>query len=137
MHPIYTTLILLIIIIAFSLTAIVSAVLPVVYIKKNHTFKKPLISLCVCLITVAITALFMASHETYYKYNDWYVLGNDIDTIRETYDEFDIYQEGKAGYYIYTDNGPVMPDHLEHYYYMYYDENGIIYDVDESAQPGG
>lgn len=137
MHPIYAMLILLIIIIAFSLAAIVSAILLIIYIKKNRNFKKPLISLCVCLVTVAITVLFIASHDTHYKFNDWYVLGNDIETIRETYGQFDIYQARRAGYYIYTDNGPVMPDHLEHYYFMYYDENGIIYSVDDGVQPGG
>lgn len=46
-------------------------------------------------------------------------------------------KSGKIGYYIYTDNGPVMPDHLKYYYWIYYDENGKVYKVEEHCQPGG
>lgn len=35
-----------------------------------------------------------------------------------------------------TDNGPIMPDHLKHYY-IEYDEWGVIYNVYASCQPGG
>jgi hypothetical protein len=44
---------------------------------------------------------------------------------------------GTVAYYIYKDNGPIMPDHLDHYYYMEYDENGIIYKVYDGCAPGG
>jgi len=30
-----------------------------------------------------------------------------------------------------------MPDHLDHYYYIEYDENGIVKEVYEGSQPGG
>ena len=46
-------------------------------------------------------------------------------------------EAGKAAYYIYTDEGPIMPDHLKHYYYMEYDVRGVIYNVYEECQPGG
>ena len=62
--------------------------------------------------------------------------------VEEKYGDFDLgeiikNQKGSVGYYIYTDNGPIMPDHLEHFYYMEYDEDGIIYKVYDSCSPGG
>ncbi len=48
-----------------------------------------------------------------------------------------MYVSSHSTYYIYTDNGPIMPDHLKHYYYMEYDEWGVIYNVYEGCQPGG
>lgn len=30
-----------------------------------------------------------------------------------------------------------MPDHLKHYYYIEYDEWGVVYNVHDSSQPGG
>ena len=40
-------------------------------------------------------------------------------------------------YYIDTDSGPVMPDHLPYYYYIYYDEKGMVYKVESRAAEGG
>lgn len=62
--------------------------------------------------------------------------------IEQEYGEFDLgeiqeNQKGKVAYYIYTDDGPIMPDHLEHYYYMEYDGWGVIYDVYDACAPGG
>ena len=46
-------------------------------------------------------------------------------------------KSGKVGYYIYTDNGPIMPDHMKHYYWIYFDESGIVYKVEDNLPPGG
>ncbi len=86
--------------------------------------------------------IFLASHKTTFKYNDWKIVDANIHIIQDEYGEFDIgeVREGECGcvgYYIYTDNGPIMPDHLKHYYYMRYDEWGVVYEVYESGQPGG
>ena len=90
--------------------------------------KKIIISIIIS--TVCIT-LFILSHKTYYKYNDWAILGNSIDKVREKYGEFDYGKikngkSGVVGYYIYTDNSPVMPDYLPRYYYIHYDINGTV-----------
>lgn len=56
------------------------------------------------------------------------------------YGDLDAYQEGESNRvscFIYTDNGPVMPDHLDHYYYIEYDEQGVVYNVYDGCQPGG
>ena len=62
--------------------------------------------------------------------------------FEEKYGEFDLGEikegeKGRVAYYIYTDNGPIMPDHLKHYYYMEYDEWGMIYNVFDGLQSGG
>jgi len=69
-------------------------------------------------------------------------LQSNIYTVEQKYGEFDLGKikdnaKGRVAYYIYTDNGPIMPDHLDHYYYMEYDERGVIYNVYDGVQPGG
>lgn len=110
-------------------------------IKKRK--KKPAVFALFTFLLLYLTALlFFSSHKTWYQFNDWYIIGQDIRTIEKKYGAFDLgcIMEGKshwAAYYIYTDNGFIMPDHLEHYYYMEYDETGIIYEVYDDIRPGG
>lgn len=77
---------------------------------------------------IGTVVVYAFSHSTYYKYNDWSILQSDIHIVEKKCGEFDLGEikdnkKGKVAYYIYTDNGPVMPDHLKHYYYIEYDEN--------------
>lgn len=108
--------------------------------KKNR--KAVIIALCIHLVLLTVSILYASSHSTYHKYNDWVILQSDIHVIEEKYGEFDLGEikegeKGRVAYYIYTDNGPIMPDYLKHYYYMEYDERGMIYDVYDECQPGG
>lgn len=101
-----------------------------------------LVILFLDIIFFACSLLFVLSHSTYYKYNDWFILNSDIHTVMSRYGAFDkgTVQEGtsgRVGYYIYTDDGPVMPDHMKHYYWIYYDRNGTVYKVEEGLPPGG
>ncbi len=94
-----------------------------------------------CSILCAVL-LYVSSHSTYYKYNDWFILQSNIHKVEQKYGKFDLgeikdNEKGRAAYYIYTDNGPIMPDHMKHYYYMEYDEWGVIYNVYDGLQPGG
>lgn len=94
------------------------------------------------VIAAVILTLFNMSHDNYYKYNDWLTIGKDIRWIEQKYGEFDIgsvndNKSGRVGYFIYDDEGPIMPDHLDHYYYIEYDENGIVKKVYEGSRPGG
>lgn len=91
----------------------------------------------VALIIHIFIILYVISHLTYYKYNDWWILGSSVSKIKEKYGEFDIETLGRVGYYIYTDHYGIFPDYLKHYYYMYYDSDGIIYKVETGCQPGG
>ncbi|MGN0670853.1 MAG: hypothetical protein ACI4JZ_09925 [Oscillospiraceae bacterium] len=110
-------------------------------VKKSR--KKPIvIAAAVNVVLLSAVLLFNASHATYYKYNDWAILNSNIHTVEQKYGEFDLGEihdnhSGRAGYYIYTDNGPIMPDHLPHYYYMEYDEQGIVRKVYDGVYPGG
>lgn len=51
--------------------------------------------------------------------------------------QFNTGKSGKVGYYIYTDNGPIMHDGLPHYYYIKYDGQGTVTEVYDGAHPGG
>ena len=121
---------------------IVSAVILLARIIRKTSCKTALIALGIQLLVFGASALFYASHSTYYQYNDWEILNSSIYEIQEKYGEFDLgkISEGHSGtvaYFVYEDNGPIMPDHLDHYYYMEYDENGMIYKVYEGCGPGG
>ena len=126
---------------AFCVLAII--VLTVVCVKRKGNRNRVIKSLIFAdVFAVAAMTLFNASHANYYKYNDWAILGKDIHIIEQKYGEFDIgsvkeEKSGDVGYFIYKDNGPIMPDHLDHYYYMQYDENGIVQKVHDGVQPGG
>ena len=111
-------------------------------IKKHISLKKPVIFHLVSVVLLGCAVLFAVSHGTYYKYNDWYILGNDINKVVEKYGKFDkgSIKNGSSGsirYYIYEDNGPIMPDYLSYYYCIDYDENGIVYKVELRASEGG
>lgn len=97
--------------------------------KKVKTF---IIVTCIDFALLIAIHLFISSHSTYYKYNDWFILGNNIHTIETIYGEFDIVlYDGGVGYSIYFENGVV------HYYYILYDESGVIYHVYDGRQPDG
>lgn len=98
--------------------------------KKVKTF---IIVTCINFALLIAIFLFISSHSTYYKYNDWFILGNNIHTIETIYGEFDLvmYEDGRVGYCIYFQNG------IFHYYYIDYDESGVIYHVYDGRQPDG
>ena len=120
----------------FAITAITSIIL---IIKRKHKKKsvKLVSSLFVTNIILLIALiLFKVSHSTCYKYNDWLILQSNIYMIEQKYGVFDLgtineNQAGRAAYYIYTDN----KSDDQHYYYMEYDEWGVVYKVYEACQP--
>lgn len=109
--------------------------------KHNKATRAKGILLSLDTIIFACSLVFVLFHSTYYKYNDWSILNSNIHSVHEKYGEFDkgTIQEGKSGkvgYFIYTDNGSIMPDHADHYYWIYFDENGNVYKVEDSLTPG-
>ena len=110
--------------------------------KKHKPIKIISVLLSLDVILFAFLLVFVLSHPTYYKYKDWEIMGSHISDVQNRYGNFDIGivqtgHPGEVGYYIYTDDGPIMPDHLPHYYYIHYDENGIVDSVKESIPEGG
>lgn len=110
--------------------------------KKHKPIKIISVLLSLDVILFAFLLVFVLSHPTYYKYNDWEIMGSHISDVQNRYGNFDIGivqtgHPGEVGYYIYTDDGPIMPDHLPHYYFIHYDENGIVDSVKESIPEGG
>ena len=98
--------------------------------------KKLLLGACVAIFIEALFILFWASHQTYYKYNDWWIVGKTEEEIVERYGEFDeIWGKSKA-YFIYVDNGWIMPDHQHHFYHIEFDSTGIATKVYDGLAPG-
>lgn len=108
---------------------------------KRKRIRGALVVLGLSVLTAGGLTLFRFTHPTYYKYRDGWVMGNTVENVEKRYGAFDTgqYQSGKAGvvgYFIFRDDGPIMPDHLEHYYYMEYDESGVVVRV-YAAVPKG
>ena len=111
-------------------------------VARKEKKKLAVLSLSINLMLFGVALWFSASHGTWYRFNDWHIVGQSIHAIEEEYGPFDLgtadgHTAKWAAYYIYTDNGPIMPDHLEHYYYMEYDEYGVVYRVYDGCRPGG
>lgn len=106
---------------------------------KSHKRRNATAKLIIAAILVLhlLASFFVLSHLTYYKYNDWWIIGNSASNVKEKYGEFDIETSGRVGYYIYTDNYGIFSNHLKHYYYMYCDGGGKVYKVETGCQPGG
>jgi len=124
------------------MTVIISVIFIIRRKHRQKSIRSSVVSLVISSLLLLTLSLFVASHPTYYKYNDWSVMASNISTVRQKYGDFDLgtvtdKKAGKVAYYIYTDNGPIMPDHLKHYYYMEYDEWGLVYKVYDACQPGG
>ena len=142
MNDWYVNMLYLLLSFVFMIAVGISFVILIVSCIKKKWNKKIVVAFILNLVLLGCTKLFISSHSTYYRYNDWWILGNEISEVQEKYGEPDLgnYAQGKSGevgYYIYTDNGPIMPDYLEHYYYIKYNEDGIVTKVYVSGQPGG
>lgn len=121
---------------------IIGIILFIVHKVRKHDNKTTVVSMGFNFVLLVVVILYALSHSTYYRYNDQAVLQSNIHMVEQKYGEFDLgeikeNEKGKVAYYIYTDNGPIMPDHLKHYYFIEYDEWGVIYNVYDSCQPGG
>lgn len=142
MHPWYVAIIKLINFLGLSICFVILIVM-LISAKEHHKATRTIgLLLSLDVILFAYSLIFVLSHSTYYKYNDWAILNSDINSVIEKYGVFDVgsIQEGKAGsvgYYIYTDNVWIMPDHMDHYYWIYFGEDGTVYSVEDSLPPGG
>lgn len=112
--------------------------------------KKKLLIASITIVIFTAVALFFASHSSSIKYNDWWIVGNSIENVRDKYGEFDrgMYGNynrngdfgddgGTVGYYLYDDNSMVMPSHQPQYYWIEYDSNNIVQEVFVDTLPGG
>lgn len=97
--------------------------------------KNPLIGIVALLLLLG--CIYRISHSTYYKYNNWLIIGSSYNEVEKIYGEFDMEYSNKKGYYIGYDNSAIMPSHQTQYYWMEYDENGIITNVYIGTRPGG
>ena len=98
--------------------------------------KKLFIGACVAVFLEAMLILFWASHKTYYKYNEWWIVGKSEEEIVERYGEFDKSWGKSKAYFTYVDNGWIMPDYQEHYYHIEFDSTGIATKVYDGLAPG-
>ncbi len=101
---------------------------------------KQIFALGAALLLAAM--VFFTSHRTHFRYDDWLVLNSDIQQIQQLYGDFDLGRvvpgsSGRVGYFIYKDNRGIMPDYLDHYYYIEYAADGTVLRVFDGCSPGG
>lgn len=106
------------------------------YLKRKKLVKN-FISLGLTLLLTAGAFVFMSSHPTYYKYNDIWVTKHSSDEIQARYGAYDIHTSGMGGYYIYSDTDGMMPDHLRHYYCIYFSTEGQVLKIEDRCQMDG
>ena len=99
----------------------------------------------ICGITGVIICILLVfqgrSHSTYYRYDDTWVIGRHVTEIEERYGEFDygeykVENRGRVGYVV-KEIFPIMSNPVPSYYYMEYDETGIVTEVYVALHPGG
>ncbi|SEL07801.1 hypothetical protein [Ruminococcus albus] len=142
MNPWYVGLIKISILAVMLICFIVLVVKLIKAQKYNNPIAKNIFMISADIVLFACSLIFILSHSTYYRYNDRVILNSDINSVMSKYGAFDRGEvqegiSGKVGYYIYTDNGPIMPDHMEHYYWIYYDESGKVFKVEDGLLAGG
>lgn len=142
MNSFYFNFLLICLMILLIVGILICTILFIIHRIKKQSIRTIIISIAAEAVLLLSVIIYYMSHSTYYKYNDWSILQSNIHMVEQKYGEFDLgevrdNEKGRVAYYIYIDNGPVMPDYLKHYYYMEYDEWGIIYNVYEACQPGG
>jgi len=103
-------------------------------IKKRKTI---LITSAITLSIIIIVGIYWCMHPTHYLYNDSWIIGKNETQIIDRYGAFDEYieigfsDEFERGYLVkpvtYDPwfHDPIAPE----YYMIYFDENGIAYDV--------
>ena len=114
----------------FLIYFIVLVITLILAIKRHNPIRSKVIQLLIIVTLFICLHLFEVSHATYYKYNDWWIKGRHISEVIARYGKPDKEFGYFILYYIYTDDGP-------HYYWIYYDENGIVYEVTDNLPPGG
>ncbi|BBF45095.1 hypothetical protein lbkm_3854 [Lachnospiraceae bacterium KM106-2] len=102
--------------------------------KKNQT---KAIVLIVFVSILLFATIFYLSHRTYYAYNDWWIQGKSMEQVEARYGKSKECSRNLRAYFLYRDNGAVMPSQQEIYYYMQLDENGKVIKVYKGIALGG
>ena len=106
----------------------------VLYFLEHKKITIPLRVIAICFVVIIGFSIFLWTHPTHYRFNDRWIRKNNINKVQERYGDYDLgsLDEGERGYiayYVYTDNGPIMPDHKKYYYHIKYDEQGDVTEI--------
>lgn len=50
---------------------------------KNKLSKKLIVTISIIIVVIIAMGVFYFSHSTYWKYNDWWIVGNDSDSVEK------------------------------------------------------
>jgi hypothetical protein len=105
--------------------------------------KKRLIIFGVILFLIASVIIYFCLHPTYWKYNDYWIIGKHYTAIEKRYGEFDVLwtipgkTEPAVGFY---EEESIIRDYLggqKLYYIVSFDDYGIAEEIEENNFPGG
>ncbi|MBQ8614694.1 MAG: hypothetical protein IJ416_10815 [Ruminiclostridium sp.] len=95
------------------------------------------ISSLILVIPAVLIVGYSLVFPTIFPYVDSLIYGKTKAEVIEIYGEPELNGERRIGYYIGVDNRGIDPSYLDLYYYVYFDENGLVDEIYSGVQPGG
>lgn len=101
--------------------------------KKEKAFNPLALSIITLMIMFFVTLSYFISHATYYKYNNFFIDGKNLDEIEAKYGEcsFVHLKSDNSGYAGYQMNS------VGKMYLMHFNEKGVVYKINTGVGPGG
>lgn len=98
--------------------------------------KKILISCCICIVVIIFLIILLRLYSKSSKYDEEFIIGNNISIIVEEYGEFDkVFYDGSgmlvSGWYTLNEREPALVGVKEAKYLIINFENGIAVKVYE------
>ena len=130
-------------ILALFVCAVVLSIAATVFIIKKHRLKQLFIILVTsCTTAFVCLTLYYCAHGKTLMYNDWWVVGNEVRHVEERYGEFDYGKfdygiQGEVAYSLGWDRDILISDDQEKFYYIEYNEKGIVTKVYVGGPYGG
>ena len=123
--------------IVVPLLIVISLIVLIIY---GAVKKKPKIwitSSLILFVPPIIMGIFMFVFPTEFPYVDRILYGKTKGEVIEIYGEPELNGERIIGYYIGVDNEGIDPSHLDMYYYVCFDGDGVVDEIYSGVQPGG
>ncbi len=109
-------------------------ILGVLFLIKGKNKIIPIITLMCAVLAIVAILNFQKNHSITYQFDDSLIIGHHIDEIQERYGKFRHYPDSVGDYGFYEINDR---HHENDIYIMYYDEDGIVYKIEEHGMRGG
>ena len=91
----------------------------------------------IIIVVFIIITVFLATHKHSFKYNDYWIIGRNIEAVEKRYGEADKFSNRERAYYLHKDQYFPMSNGERMYYIMRLDGEGVVREVYVCGAPGG